>query len=249
MSVPDSTQTPSKTRVDKAGRRLREDAIEPVLLDPEIATLLENDIAVLNAYRQTYAGPLLSVRMGLTSFRNTIGCPSALITQRTKRFDRIVLKLVRFPTVRLSQMQDVGGIRVVLSDLQDEENMVERILLNWQDDVVRHDDYVADPQPSGYRGHHIVVKRAGRIVEVQVRTENQHTWAESVESSGRLIDRELKWGDGPGEVLGYYSLLGAVVDSADRGETISRSTLQATEAAREAAIRRMLDMSRGDTNG
>ena len=104
-------------------------------------------------------------------------------------------------------------------------------------------------EPSGYRGHHIVVKRAGRIVEVQVRTENQHTWAESVESSGRLIDRELKWGDGPGEVLGYYSLLGAVVDSADRGEAISRSTLQATEAAREAAIRRMLDMSRGDTNG
>lgn len=89
-------------------------------------------------------------------------------------------------------MQDVGGVRVVLSDLAESKAMVGRIHQQWGRQIRRHDDYVARPQSSGYRGHHIVVNRDGRPVEIQVRTENQHTWAESVESISRAVCQELK---------------------------------------------------------
>ncbi len=116
-SMPHHDEPPSKTRVDKAGSRLRGQSASPAILDPAAEEIRESDIAAVNAYRRSYSDPLLKVRMGLSSFKTTIGCPDAAITQRTKRYNRIVAKLVRFPHQRLSQMQDVGGVRVVLSDL------------------------------------------------------------------------------------------------------------------------------------
>jgi len=236
--------------VDKAGSRLREQMASPVIFDTEAEEVRESDISVVNSYRRTYSDPLLKVRMGLTSFRATIGAPNAAITQRTKRYNRIVTKLVRFPRQRLSQMQDIGGVRVVLNDLSESDAIVERILRNWSGAIRRHDDYVARPQPSGYRSHHIVVDRDGRLVEIRVRTESQHTWAESVESVGRMIDQELKWGDGPPEILDYYSQLGDVVDLTDRGVPMSDVVLNNVNAARDEARRRIvLLLKGGDRDG
>lgn len=241
---------PSKTRVDKAGSRLRELAIAPVILDAAAEEVREADISVINAYRLAYAEPLLKVRMGPTSFKRTIGSPGAAITQRTKRYNRIVAKLVRFLHQRLSQMQDVGGVRVVLGDLADSDRMVARIRQQWGGEVRRHDDYVADPQESGYRSQHIVVNRDGYLIEIQVRTENQHTWAESVESVGRMVGVELKWGAGPTDILDYYEMLGTVVDLADRGMEIPDDTLKRVSAAQEVARQRIVrEMRGGDSDG
>ena len=49
-------------------------------------------------------------------------------------------------------------------------------------------------------------------------------------------------GDGPAEVLEYYALVGTIVELADPQEAIS-------ESARDVAIQRILDMSKGDANG
>lgn len=241
---------PSKSRVDKAGSRLRQQLVSPVIFDNEAEEDRESDISAVNSYRRSYADALLKVRMGLTSFKTTIGTPNAAITQRTKRYDRIVTKLVRFPRLRLSQMQDIGGVRVVLNDLSESTAMVERILGTWSDGIRRHDNYVAQPQQSGYRSHHIMVDRDGRLIEIQVRTENQHTWAESVESIGRMIGEELKWGDGPHEVLDYYSQLGDIVDLADRGVAVPDAVLNRVNMAQDGARRRILEsLKRGEPDG
>lgn len=141
--MPSHEKLTSKTRVDKAGSRLRTQAIVPVILDGAVDEIRASDIAVVNAYRLSYAEPLLKVRMGLNSFKTTIGRPGVAITQRTKRYNRIVAKLVRFPHQRLSQMQDIGGVRVVLSDTTESDMMVARIQQQWSDQIRRHDDYVA----------------------------------------------------------------------------------------------------------
>lgn len=236
---------PSKSRVDRAGARLREQLANPVMLDAVCEETRESDIAVVSAYRRSYADPLLKVRMGLTSFKATIGCQDAVISQRTKRYNRIVTKLARFPKLRLSQMQDVGGVRLVLEDLNSSLAMVDRIVSRWEDQIRRHDDYQSDPQPSGYRSQHLIVDRDGRSIEIQVRTVNQHAWAESVESVGRLIGVELKWGEGPIEIRDYYALLGGIVDIVDRGDEVEDSLLEQARIAQENARRRILGLLRG----
>lgn len=237
--MPTSQPRLSNSRIDKAGKRLRRQLSHSSIRNNETSDSAE-DIAVVNAYRQSYADALLRVRMGLTSFRSTIGHTTAPIAQRTKRYDRIILKLGRFETQRLSQMQDIGGVRVVLDDRAGVEMMVERILMNWSNRVHRHDNYVANPQPSGYRAHHIVVERDSRLIEIQVRTENQHTWAEDVELSGRLMGVELKWGYGPAEVHTYYRFLGEVLDLLDRDIDVSEDLITRTNDARLLAQARMM---------
>lgn len=240
-----SLEPPSKTRVDKAGRRLRAQALDPVILEAAAAELRRNDILAVDMYRQLYADPLLKVRMGLTSFATTIGISDVAITQRTKRYSRIVAKLVRFPGQRLSQMQDIGGIRIVVNGLAESNAMVERILHQWSEQIRRHDDYASNPQPSGYRSHHVVVRRDDRLIEIQVRTENEHTWAENVESTGRLIGVELKWGDGTSEILSYYELLGQVVDLLDRGLIVPAALSRRTKAAQDQARKGIISVLKG----
>lgn len=95
-----------------------------------------------------------------------------------------------------------------------------------------------------------MVNRDGRLIEIQVRTENQHTWAESVESVGRAVGAELKWGVGLTEILEYYVVFGEVVDLADRGVAIPSGTLQRVNAAKQVAIQSILRQRRGDdSNG
>jgi ppGpp synthetase/RelA/SpoT-type nucleotidyltranferase len=48
----------------------------------------------------------------------------------------------------------------------------------------------------GYRAVHIIVSGFGHLVEVQVRTEMQHLWAELSEKMSDVLDPALKYGGG-----------------------------------------------------
>ena len=48
----------------------------------------------------------------------------------------------------------------------------------------------------GYRAIHIIVKILGQSIEVQVRTELQHKWAELSEKLSDKIDPAIKYGGG-----------------------------------------------------
>lgn len=240
----------SRTQLDAAGRRLRLGAAAPPAFDLAEIEQRDADVELVNAYRRSYSDPLLKVRMGLTSFRRTVGSPDAAITQRTKRFERIISKLDRFSSQRLSQMQDIGGVRIVVDSLDGQLTLVRHVEAQWSDQIVRHDDYVASPQSSGYRAHHIVVRRDDRLIEIQARTERQHTWAENVEATSRVVGAELKWGEGPEEILAYYVLLGEIVDLADRRVAVPADLLADVNAARDAAQNRMLSIiERGGSHG
>jgi hypothetical protein len=57
-----------------------------------------------------HARPMAAVTMGIRSMvRTTRRQDDIRPGQRFKRFDRILNKLVRFPRMRLSQMEDIGG--------------------------------------------------------------------------------------------------------------------------------------------
>jgi ppGpp synthetase/RelA/SpoT-type nucleotidyltranferase len=187
-----AVRTVSKGKIDRAGR----DLVELQQDDPK----REEAIAVVDSWRSCHAYPLQIIKMTLLQRARKID-PSALIAQRLKRRRSIEAKLRDNPNMKLSQMQDIGGCRAVLSD-----NIHVRQLVNvykkshakspknrsdWDgsDDF----DYILQPKSDGYRSVHLVFRyrsssatRAiynGQRIEIQIRSKLQHLWATAVETA------------------------------------------------------------------
>src|SRR3546814_1293843 len=92
----------SKGRVDKAGREL--------VLAGDDQTSAEAALDVLNEWRSFHTFPLNSITVGLRQKSRRI-YQDALVVQRLKRARSILAKLIREPSMRLTQMQDIGGGR------------------------------------------------------------------------------------------------------------------------------------------
>jgi hypothetical protein len=209
----------SNTAVDKAGAVLREfyegGGIWLGLTGDEVAKV-EGAHEVAEWYRAGFTDPLLKSRMGVQSFINTLGL-QARIAQRHKRLNRIIQKLVRFPTMRLTAMQDIGGCRVIVPGLDDVETLFRHIEGRWRESIKEVNHYIANPQSSGYRAIHVVVRRDNRPIEIQLRTERQHRWADLVEDIGRVTGEELKWG-GASPLIEGLEVIAYVWAHLDRGE-------------------------------
>ena len=80
-----------------------------------------------------------------------------LLAQRLKRLSSIEAKLRRARNMQLSQMQDVGGCRAILSTPED----VAKLARDGEQcgaghELLRRYDYLAEPRKSSYRGVHLV---------------------------------------------------------------------------------------------
>jgi (p)ppGpp synthase/HD superfamily hydrolase len=184
----------NKGRVDRAGRALvdnqlrqHEDYEDIARLDAERA----QEIAVLDNWRACHAYPMQVIKMTLLRRAKKIN-PDALIAQRLKRRPSIEIKLRDNPDMKLSQMQDLGGCRAVMSSVAQVRKLVAkykefhskspRDRSDWDgsDDF----DYIAKPKPDGYRSVHLVFRfkspsseRAiynGQRIEIQIRSKLQH---------------------------------------------------------------------------
>ncbi len=153
-----------------------------------------------------HADPMARVTMGIRSMVRTVrGDDRIRPGQRFKRSDRILNKLIRYPRMRLSQMEDIGGCRVVLPSIAEVYAVLRRVRHNWPENA-RISDYIAEPKDDGYRGIHVVHKRGGRLIEVQLRTPGQHEWAEAIEASSPRVGFNLKDGEGPDDLREYFKL-------------------------------------------
>ena len=113
-----------------------------------------------------------------------------------KSSQSIVEKLRRQKTLKLSQMQDIEGCRIVVDSITEQDALASRIHAVF-DDVVVHD---RRKNPSfGYRAIHVVPRLMGERYEVQIRTRLQHVWAEVAERLAGSFGQELKYGEGPEE--------------------------------------------------
>lgn len=187
----------SRSRVNAAGDAL----ISPRILSLEALAQYTKEIDVINNWRSSHSGPLLSMRMLLTRQAESID-PTSLIAQRIKRLSSIKLKSERFPTMKLTQMQDIGGCRAIVGSVA----LVRALSASFQKsrtkNVLDHiDDYIDRPQSTGYRGIHLIYRftstsglRAcnGLKIEVQLRSPLQHAWATAVETVGVFTQQALR---------------------------------------------------------
>lgn len=223
-----STNVPglSKGQVDRAGDQLRQWATNPLTGDEETVEGLELALATFDtliAFRSSFQIPLTKVVMGLRSFVKTemaVLPPDGKlpVAQRMKREPQIERKLVRFPKMKLSRMQDIAGCRAIPTGGQSEvEGILRRIQDRWE--VTGLKDYVRSPAPTGYRAIHVVVLRDGHLVEVQLRTPRQHEWAEAVERTALRTRFDLKDGEGPDDLLRYFAMAAEGIALEEAGET------------------------------
>jgi ppGpp synthetase/RelA/SpoT-type nucleotidyltranferase len=110
---------------------------------------------------------------------------------RVKTMTTLTDKLRRTHGMQLSRVQDLAGARIVVRDLAAQDEARDKISQFYasRGHACREVDRRADPR-FGYKAVHLIVRLDEILVEIQVRTELQDTWAQIVE---RLADR---WGRG-----------------------------------------------------
>jgi hypothetical protein len=116
----------SKGRIDRAGRAL--------LTMPPDDPAREAEVAVVDNWRACHAYPLQVIKMTLLRRAKKIDS-RALIAQRLKRRPSIEIKLRDNPRMQLSQMQDLGGCRAVLSSVAHVRKLVAKRPACVRDDL------------------------------------------------------------------------------------------------------------------
>jgi ppGpp synthetase/RelA/SpoT-type nucleotidyltranferase len=220
---------PSKSAINRCGDLLRD-----YLNDPSGDYDWEQvnyALDVLGEFRSSFQYPLTKVTMGLRVMVKA-EAGTVVVAQRLKRMDRILGKLQRMPGTNVARLEDIGGCRAVLARPDDVTGVLRRIRKRW--DVVRERDYITDPKPSGYRAFHVVVERDGRRIEVQLRTQGQQDWADSLEAFASALDLPLKDDKGPEEVLGYFHAAGEGIYRDEYGVAMDDEFMASFQAARTA---------------
>lgn len=202
----------SKRLVDQAGATLAEQEKLGQIYDSEA-------LAVVNNWRSSHSFPLNTFTVTLKSKSSAVD-NEYIVVQRLKRLPSILYKLNRFPGYRLSQIQDIGGCRVVLHDVPTMRSLIEKYRKSdLRHELAKVDDYLLSPQSSGYRGIHLIYKYVsdrssvynGLRIEMQLRSPLQHAWATAVETVGTFIQQALKSSSGEEDWLHFFKLMGSVI--------------------------------------
>jgi len=205
----------SKSLVDRAGRILakRDDR------SPTTTTELLEAVVVINNWRAAHNFPLNTFQTTLREKAERVK-DWALVAQRLKRLSSIEKKLRDRPSMRLSQMDDVGGCRAIMRSTRGVDTLVNRYLRSGlQHKLHEQHDYISNPKPSGYRSHHLVYRYFSPRktafndlrIEIQFRTRRQHTWATAVETVGIFTGQALKSSQGEGDWLRFFALMGGAI--------------------------------------
>jgi hypothetical protein len=198
-------------------------------------------IAVVNNWRSAHGFPLNTLQVGLRRRAQKVD-PDALVAQRIKRLPSIVGKLERFPTMNVSRMQDLGGCRAVLHDVDAVYDVQEAYLTaQHKHKLVRQNDYIKSPKESGYRGIHLVYAYRsdksetwnGLSIEVQIRSQLQHAWATAVETVGLFTNQSLKSSIGEGEWLRFFQVMSSVIALREGQPTVPGTSSDAKELTLE----------------
>ncbi len=211
---------PSKTKLDQLGDRLRR------------GEFTDDDLRLLDAFRRSFAAgyeEVLAIIKTNMSLEPT-GRPAKSTTS-------IIEKLQR-ETIRLTQIQDIAGCRLLVSDIASQEETIGLLgqCLTRSTVVDRR-----SAPSNGYRAVHVVATADGKPIEIQIRTARQHLWAEFSEKMSDIVDPSIKYGGGPEDVKALLTEYSELVQDVEALEVGSRPTDQERLADLRQQIRELLE--------
>jgi len=164
----------SKTQIDRLGDRLK------------IGSHTESDLRLLDDYRRSFGEAYEAV---LRTIRERGEFPTGRLAKSTLS----IVEKLRRESIRLSQMQDIAGCRVVVADVAKQDQFVASLTTDFTGASVMDR---RDKPSYGYRAVHVIAEISGKPIEIQVRTKLQHMWAELSEKSSDVLDPTIKYGGG-----------------------------------------------------
>ena len=189
----------SKAQLDKLGERLR------------AGSSAEADLRDLDAYRRSFRAAYEFVMGSLSLFSRLER------TGRPAKTPGAIIDKLNRQRIRLTQIQDIAGIRLVCDHVPDQDLIVR--WLGSRFPTAQLDDRRIKPS-HGYRAAHVIVPTEfQRSVEIQVRTKAQDRWAQVSEKLANLIDPGIKYGAGPKQVR---RLLAVYSDAVRQSEELER---------------------------
>jgi ppGpp synthetase/RelA/SpoT-type nucleotidyltranferase len=239
----------TKNQVKAAGRTL----VAGPYGAPESVHKYVEALDVINNWRSIHGHPLNTFQTTLR-IKSRQFDPNALVAQRIKRLASIESKLRRFPTMTLSQMQDIGGCRAILATVEDVQGLVR----SYQKSDLKHklhtiDDYIASPKATGYRGVHLIYSYFSDKVdtynslkiEMQLRSSFMHAWATAVEVVGTLTKQALKSSQGEDDWLRFFALMSSALAAMENTPAVPSTPVDVTELRRELSeLEKKLDAIR-----
>lgn len=210
---------PSGKQVDKAGDKLKNGEVSQDVLE------------IFSAWRSVHAYPISTFQSLIRKKIKELQLDdSTVVAQRLKRLPSIVSKLKRLHTIKLSQMQDIGGIRIIVKDISSVYALHAKIINSRiRHTIKRFDDYIKSPKPDGYRSLHLCFQYNnlnhpelnGLRIELQIRTQLQHAWATAVETLGTIENESFKSGEGKETYKRFFKLVSALVSIEEKQPVLS----------------------------
>jgi putative GTP pyrophosphokinase len=184
----------SNSQIDRLGRNLR------------TGPVTDANIRFLDAYRRSFVS---SYQYVISEIRTNLGLEP---TGRPAKSTRAIAEKLRRETIRLSQIQDIAGCRIVVADSQAQENALASLsrLFPEANIVDRRET------PSyGYRAVHLIPRIEACPIEIQLRTALQHLWAELSEKLADITVPEVKYGGGSDEIRSLLAQLSEAIVGAE----------------------------------
>lgn len=177
-------------------------------------------IDIINDWRTLHLPALDELQNAIVAVLEKERIQIHLVSRRLKRLSSIQNKLDRNPTMKLGGLQDIGGLRIVVSTM----SVLDRVLSILENNVPEHFEltkepmnYVLKPKDSGYRSIHFIYKYQSdnpdlddMKVELQLRTKLQHSWAMAVETAELITKTALKSSQGEAEWLNFFKIVSSL---------------------------------------
>lgn len=199
----------------------------------------EPHLETIVAYRARFAQPLDAVHRDLLDLHIETGVEGET-SRRLKKLSTIVEKLSREPGLDLSRMQDIGGCRSVVESRDELAQLRTSIEAKWD---CRVKDYIREPRESGYRAVHVVVRHDDCAIEIQLRTQTMHNWAQTVEAFSSILGENYKQ-DGDHVVQRYMIAVSEVMNAADSGEVVKSGVFDTIDRLRPQVMNLISDVNK-----
>ncbi|MCB0414482.1 MAG: hypothetical protein KDD50_09120 [Bdellovibrionales bacterium] len=187
----------SKSKIDKIGEKIK-----------RRQELSKTEGAILLTWRNSFFNTLEAYHRRV---REKIDMETVIsVGKRIKRIPSIHTKLKNSDSLRLSTMQDIAGLRVVLKNQVSLYEAVSIIRSSKTKNILKKvNDYHSVPKENGYRSTHLIFLsvKDDRLIEIQFRTELEHIWATAVEVYGTIQLTSFKTGEGGEDWKEFFKLL------------------------------------------
>ncbi len=245
----------SKSQINNSAKNLSDDKNQSI-------EKINDALEIVSSWKAMHSYPMNVFKKRLKRVSEKID-KNAVSAQRLKRVSSIIKKLKRKyndnkPTMKLTQMQDIAGCRVVMPNITQVRELYSKYYHNGdlKHKKINEKDYISSPKEDGYRSIHLIYRYKsdkgrdeynGLLVEVQIRSKLQHLWATAVETVDFFTRQAIKSNQGEENWKTFFKLVSSAFARLEKSPIVSQTPqnekqlyLQIKQKEKELQVRKKM---------